>query len=128
MLTCESCGRVCKNYRSLCIHIELHHRSEPGIVSRAVLNHAVQQDAQREAQRPRREEARRAAARKLGEPVLPALPPLPPPYFGDIDVDRVFGNQRTFNFYAREELRVSLSLHAPLPPPLYTHACFARWS
>ena len=62
------------------------------------------------------------------QPVLPALPPLPPPYFGDIDVDRVFGNQRTFNFYAREELRVSLSLHAPLPPPLYTHACFARWS
>ena len=107
---CPECGRRCANYSVLSRHLTTCCPDNRAAIAEAVLRNDNLREAQRQTQRPRLEAAARRTARKPGEPTLPPPPPLPAPYMADISIDTLLGNERTFNFYAREELRV-----VPLP-------------
>jgi len=95
----------------LSYHIRLDHENDTDAA--AVLTRETHRDAEQRAVRQRCEEERRAIARKPGEPMLPLRPPLPTPYFADVDPVQAFGNERTFEFYAREELLATSDADAP---------------
>jgi hypothetical protein len=110
---CSDCGRVCRSYTQLSWHIRDAHPGDLDAAAHAVLDRDAHRVADQQAEQPQREHERREARRKPGEPRVSPRPPLPPPYFADIQLGALFGNMRTFRWYAHQELIGTSNHDAP---------------
>ena len=110
---CSDCGRVCRSYTQLSWHIRDAHPGDLDAAAHAVLDRDAHRGADQQAEQPQREHERREARRKPGEPRVSPRPPLPPPYFADIQLGALFGNMRTFRWYAHQELIGTSNHDAP---------------
>ena len=110
---CPCCPRICASYVALCRHIDSSHKEDHGGIARAHADHLARTDAERLAKKPRLAARKDDVRRGAGEPIIPPRPPPPPPFFDDVDLVETFGNIRTFNWWAREELRGTSMEDAP---------------
>ena len=110
---CPRCGRACRSWKQLSSHLDRDHPSDPSSITEAFLASAARRDLQEANAAIRQAAQRRAIRRAAAEPIAPTRPPLPAPYFGDIDIERSFENGRTLRWYAREELKGTSAADAP---------------